>query len=37
MSPLGSYIVRARERLGWDRRQLAVKADIPYTTLRNAG
>ena len=35
MSPLGSYIVRARERLGWDRRQLAVKADIPYTTLRN--
>jgi len=34
-SPLGRYIVRARERRGWDRSALWRESEIPYTTLRN--
>lgn len=34
-SPLGKYIIRARDGRGWNRAELARQADIPYTTLRN--
>lgn len=35
MSPLGRFIIRARERRGWTRAALHRAADVPYTTLRN--
>ncbi len=34
-TPLGIKIRRARDQRGWSRRQLALEADIPYTTLSN--
>jgi transcriptional regulator with XRE-family HTH domain len=34
-SPLSRYVIRARERRGWTRAELARKAELPYTTLRN--
>lgn len=35
LSPLSRYVIRARERRGWSRAELARQAEIPYTTLRN--
>jgi transcriptional regulator with XRE-family HTH domain len=35
MTPLGRYIIRARERRGWTRAELSRVSGIPYTTLRN--
>lgn len=35
MPPLSRYIVRARERRGWSRAELARTSSMPYTTLRN--
>lgn len=34
-TPLGIKIRRARDAKGWTRRELAIKADIVYTTLSN--
>jgi len=35
LSDLARYIIRAREKRGWDRAELARAANIPYTTLRH--
>jgi len=35
MSSFGRYIIRARERRGWHRADLARKSGVPYTTLRH--
>lgn len=34
-SPFARYLVRARERRGWNRAELARKSGVPYTTIRN--